>query len=48
MADAIHSIISYPAMYETLKQQGMEELKGITWEKAGQKVIDIYRRETGF
>ncbi len=48
MADAIHSIISYPAMYETLKQQGMEELKGITWEKAGQKVIDIYRRVTGF
>ncbi len=48
MADAIHSIISYPAMYETLKHQGMEELKGITWEKAGQKVIDIYRRVTGF
>ena len=48
MADAIHSIISYPAMYETLKQQRMEELKGITWEKAGQKVIDIYRRVTGF
>ena len=43
MADAIHSIIAYPAMYESLKNEGIEEMKGITWEKAGQKVIDIYR-----
>ena len=43
MADAIHSIISYPALYETLRDQGIEEIKGITWEKAGRKVIDIYR-----
>lgn len=42
MADAIHSIISYPAMYNSLKEEGLEEMKGITWEKAGQKVIDIY------
>lgn len=44
MADAIHSIISYPAMYESLKNEGLEEMKGITWEKAGQKVIDIYNQ----
>ena len=43
MADAIHSIISYPALYETLRDEGIEEIKGITWEKAGRKVIDIYR-----
>ncbi len=43
MADAIHAIISYPAMYESLKHEGIEEMKGITWEKAGQKVIDIYK-----
>lgn len=46
MADAIHGIISYPAMYESLKQEGIEEMKGITWEKAGRKVIDIYRTLT--
>ena len=40
----IHSIISYPAMYESLKNEGLEEMKGITWEKAGQKVIDIYNQ----
>lgn len=44
MADAIHSIISYPAMYESLKNEGLDEMKGITWEKAGQKVIDIYNQ----
>lgn len=44
MADAIHSIISYPAMYNSLKEEGLEEMKGITWEKAGQKVIDIYNQ----
>lgn len=44
MADAIHSIISYPAMYESLKNEGLEEMKGITWEKAGLKVIDIYNQ----
>ena len=44
MADAIHSIITYPAMYESLKEEGINEMKGITWEKAGQKVIDIYRK----
>ncbi|MCM1004782.1 MAG: glycosyltransferase family 4 protein [Prevotella sp.] len=43
MADAIHAIISYPAMYKSLKDEGIEEMKGITWEKAGQKVIDIYK-----
>ena len=43
MADAIHSIISYPAMYESLKEEGLNEMKGITWEKAGKKVIDIYK-----
>ena len=44
MADAIHSIITYPAMYNSLKEEGLEEMKEITWEKAGQKVINIYNQ----
>lgn len=44
IADAIHSIISYPAMYNSLKEEGINEIKGITWEKSGQKVIDIYNK----
>lgn len=43
MADAIHAIISYPALHEQLKVDGIEEILGITWEKAGKKVIDIYK-----
>ena len=44
MADAIHSIITYPAMYNQLREDGISEVAGITWEKAGRKVIDIYKR----
>ena len=43
MADAIHAITSYPALYHQLRQDGIEEIHGITWEKAGKKVIDIYK-----
>jgi len=44
MADAIYSIIKYPAMYTELREQGLAEVAKITWDKAGAKVIDIYRR----
>ena len=44
MADAIHSIITYPAMYRQLREDGIEEVNQITWDKAGRKVIDIYNR----
>ena len=44
MADAIHSIITNKALYNTLRDRGIEEIHGITWEKAGRKVIDIYEK----
>ena len=44
MADAIHAIITYPALYNQLREDGLAEVAQITWEKAGQKVIDIYNR----
>ncbi len=43
MADAIYSIINYPAMYDQLRQRGLDEVAQITWDKAGAKVINIYR-----
>lgn len=43
MADAMHALISYPAFHNTLRDRGIEEIHGITWEKAGKKVIDIYK-----
>lgn len=44
MADAMHSIVTNPALHKTLKERGIEEIHNITWEKAGQKVIDIYNK----
>ncbi len=44
MADAIYSIITYPAMYNQLKEDGLKEVNQITWDKAGQKVINIYKQ----
>ncbi|MDD2961401.1 MAG: glycosyltransferase family 4 protein [Muribaculaceae bacterium] len=44
MADAIYSIITYPAMYKQLRENGLEEIDTIQWKKAGAKVIDIYNK----
>lgn len=44
MADAMHSIITNKALYNTLRDRGIEEIHNITWEKAGKKVIDIYKK----
>ncbi len=44
MADAIYSIISYPAMHKQLQDEGLKEIDGIQWKKAGKKVIDIYNK----
>ena len=44
MADAINSIVTYPAMYNQLREDGLAEVAQITWDKAGAKVIDIYRK----
>lgn len=48
MADAVYSIISYPAMYQQLREDGLKEVAQITWQKAGAKVIDIYRKVLGY
>ncbi len=42
MADAIYGIITYPAMYQFLKDEGKREVDNIKWEYAGQKVRRIY------
>jgi len=47
MADAIYSIITYPSMYDTLRRDGLAEVARITWDKAGQKVINIYNKVLG-
>jgi glycosyltransferase involved in cell wall biosynthesis len=46
MADAMYSIITYPAMHAFLKEQGKREVDNIKWEYAGQKVRRIYDQLT--
>jgi len=42
MADYIHAIVKYPAMYNSLRENGLAEVNNIKWEYAGQKVRRIY------
>lgn len=44
MADAIYSIVTYPAMHRQLSEDGLAEVNQLTWDKAGRKVIDIYNK----
>ncbi|MEA4936133.1 MAG: glycosyltransferase family 4 protein [Paludibacter sp.] len=42
MADAIYAIVKYPAMYNSLRNLGREEVNNIKWYDAGLKVRTIY------
>lgn len=42
MADAIYAIVKYPAMYESLRNLGRDEVNNIKWFDAGLKVRAIY------
>ena len=44
IADAVYSILMYPAMYKQLREHGRDEVGRIVWKKAGAKIIDIYKR----
>ena len=47
MADAIYSIVKNPAMYESLRKLGKEEVDNIKWYDAGLKVRRIYEMVMG-
>ncbi len=42
LADSIYGLITYPALHEFLKKEGLREVNNIKWEYAGQKVRAIY------
>ncbi len=44
MADAIYSIVQYPAMYKSLSEKGREEVNNIRWYDAGLKVRAVYEK----
>lgn len=47
MADAMYSLVTYPAFNHYLKVEGLKEVNAIKWEDAGLKVRHIYDKVTG-
>ena len=43
MANKIVAVLRHPPLGQTLRQHGPMELRGLTWDGAAQRVIDIYR-----
>jgi glycosyltransferase involved in cell wall biosynthesis len=44
LADAIYGLITYPVLYDFLREEGLREVNSLKWEYAGQKVRRIYDR----
>ncbi len=42
MADAIYSILSYPALSQVFKDKGSKEAASLKWDSAATKIINIY------
>ncbi len=42
MADAIHGILSYPAMSEMFKVEGKSEVESLKWENSARRVRSVY------
>ena len=42
LADAMYGLITYPALHDFLKEEGIKEVNNIKWEYAGKKVRAIY------
>lgn len=45
MANKILALVTYPSLHKTMKEMGIEEVKGYTWTKVAQETIDkAYKR----
>ncbi len=42
MADAIYAICTYPSLFKYLQEEGIKEVNGITWEKVGVRIRNLY------
>jgi glycosyltransferase involved in cell wall biosynthesis len=43
MADAIHAILSYPALSGMFIEKGREEVENFKWENSARRVVEVYR-----
>ena len=48
LADAMYSLVTYPALHTFLKEEGLKEVGNIKWEDAGHKVRNIYNKVLGY
>ena len=48
MADYMYALVSYPALHDFLKEEGLKEVASIKWEDAGLKVRHIYDKLLGY
>ncbi len=44
MANAIYSILNYPALTKTIKRNGRQEANSLRWEESAKKVYSIYQK----
>jgi glycosyltransferase involved in cell wall biosynthesis len=44
MANAIYSILSYPALSNFIKQNGLTEANNLIWDKPAKKVYQVYKK----
>jgi glycosyltransferase involved in cell wall biosynthesis len=43
MADAIHAILTYPALSGMFIEKGREEVENFKWENSARRVVEVYR-----
>ena len=46
MADAIYSLVSYPALHNMFITKGQEEVTTLKWDNAARNVLDVYNAVT--
>lgn len=46
MADAIYSLVTYPALHNTFITKGQEEVTTLKWDGAAKRVLDVYNDVT--
>jgi glycosyltransferase involved in cell wall biosynthesis len=44
MANAIYSVLSYPALSQTIKQNGLNESNNLKWDESAKKVYQVYKK----
>lgn len=47
LANKIVAVLRHPPLQRTLREEGFDEVRGITWEGAARKTLGVYRKAIG-